>query len=106
MRDYKLQSLKLCLYPLPSPGSSPADASASLSTAVPTAPTALADPPLSPTETSLSVFDLLSFAEKLKGAFPNLKSAEIRVVRPGSLKEDLVLFSKGNDGEAILSHSN
>lgn len=105
MRDYKLQSLKLCLYPLPSPGSSPADASASLSTPVLTDPTTLTDPPLSPTETSLSVFDLLPFAEKLKGALPKLKSAEIRVVRPGSLKEDVVLLRKGDGGEAILAHS-
>lgn len=105
MRDYRLQSLKLSVYPLPSPGSSPVDASASLSTLVATDPTMLADPPLSLTETSLSVFDLLVFAEKLKGALPSLKSAEIHVVRPASFKEDFVLLSKGDGGEAILAQS-
>lgn len=105
MRDYKLHSLKLTLYPLPPPGSSPDDTPASLSTLVPTDPTTLTDPPLNPTETSLSVFGLLAFVEKLEEAFPSLKSAEIRVVRPGSWKEDFVLFSKGADGEAIFVDS-
>lgn len=60
---------------------------------------------MNPTETSLSVFGLLAFVEKLEDALPSLKSAEIRVVRPGSLKEDFVLLSKGEDGEGILAHS-
>lgn len=105
MRDYKLHSLKLTLYPLPPPGSGPDYTPASLSSLVPTDPTTLADPPLTPTETSLSVFGILAFVEKLEEAFPSLKSVEVRVVRPGSLKEDFVLFSQGDGGEAILVDS-
>ncbi|KAL1952133.1 hypothetical protein VTO73DRAFT_1282 [Trametes versicolor] len=105
MRDYKLHSLKLTLYPLPPPGSGPDYTPASLSTLVPTDPTTFAAPPLSPTETSLSVFGILAFVEKLEEAFPSLKFAEIRVVRPGSWKEDFVRLSKGDDGEAILVDS-